>query len=82
MKMVISDREFYIDIVPANNQMLSFSNKNHIDYNLNYKFGYNWSGGFYVEYPDNTAIQAHLILDRVYSNYDNIGSKKALLDKE
>jgi hypothetical protein len=43
---------------------------------------YNWSGGFYVEYPDNTAIQAHLILDRVYSNYDNIGSKKALLDKE
>ena len=34
---------------------------------------YGWSNDKYVEYSDDGAIEGHLVLDRTYSNYEDIG---------
>jgi hypothetical protein len=67
------DRETYYDFVPSNNQRISFINSDHIEIDIMYNFGYGWSNDMYVEYSAEEAIEVHLVLDRTYSNYEDIG---------
>jgi hypothetical protein len=65
--------ETYYDLVPVNNHRISFANSNHIESDIMYKFGYGWANGVYVEYSAAYAMQSHLVLNRTYSNYEDLG---------
>ena len=67
--------ETYYDLGPVNKQRISFTNSDHIESTIMYNNIYGFEWDVYVEYgaEDEEAIEAHLVLDRTYSNYEDIG---------
>ena len=65
--------ETYYDLVPSKGKRISFTNHNHIETDIQYEFGYGYSNNNYVEGFSDSNLPSHLILDRIYSNYEDIG---------
>lgn len=65
--------ETYYDIEPRGGQKISFANHNHIETDIVYKFGHGYSNDVYVEDFSGNNLRSHLVLDRIFSNYEDIG---------